>query len=864
MRFIFSLFFILASPPAIAETILVRSGEHVDFSRIVLQAESLETWNFGRVEGGYELRIPDSTTTFNLTRVFDLIPKNRIEDITSPGPGRLYFAVTCECSGDAFEIRDGRLVIDIKDGSPAETSPFEAVLGNLDPSPSEKLETTSTVSQSLNLESWTDFGAPFPTAATAAQMSIPDLSGQPGNSTQDSVQTDPVTSTAAPKMLGETTVPYTSAADASRTLSAVSPVQNGSEDPGQIPDGDQDTEINETTVSTPIQRPALPMWPSTPMLEISALLSPTDPHQNRLLESALLGQLSRAAAQGLLTIPPTEITHQTQASPVQNSDIPTDLMTSQTEQNQRNESDEQPNYRMGTAADRDTLERRQNLLTSAGSVCLEEGVFDVASWGAADRFAPFGNLRTGIVGEFDKPDIDAIIALARRYLYLGFGVEAKILLDGFQVDIPGSDDLLRLANVIDGPNSTPDGQLVDQLSCATNASIWAVLAVQKIPPGSKIDRPSVLLTFSGLPMHLRRHLGPVLAERFIGIEDLETATSINKLMGRGISRSETQLPLTTANLASLSGNVAVQIANLEAAIKTSGPHSAVAMAKLIETKLELDQTIRESTALLAGAMAVENRDSEIGRRLTRATIRAFGMNGQIESTFERIETAQKNGYITRDERSELSLETLFRSAQISSDAEFLTVFFRHGQHLADQTSTTRPARNTTAKRLVALGFSEQAINLYPDNGTILDAQDRIILAGAFLAVGKPDQAKDQVADQSDIHSRLLYARALSDQRNYPAAADIFSELEMAPEHERTAWLAGDWPQITQGPLLARSSAAQLMLDLASTKGMSADRLTEQDSGTNIEPLPPTIADANRILERSSKTRGVLLELLASD
>lgn len=131
MRILLYLFLILNPSVLAAETVVIRSGEHVDFTRIVVQFNSPVSWTFGRVEGGYELCSDAHDTEFDIGNVFNFIPKTRIRALSSPGPGRLFVSVSCACGGDAFEIRDGRVVLDIKEGQPDEKSPFEKKLPTL-------------------------------------------------------------------------------------------------------------------------------------------------------------------------------------------------------------------------------------------------------------------------------------------------------------------------------------------------------------------------------------------------------------------------------------------------------------------------------------------------------------------------------------------------------------------------------------------------------------------------------------------------------------------------------------------------------------------------------------------------------------
>lgn len=94
----------------------IRSGEHEGFSRLVVEFRSPIKWKLGRIGAGYELRALEVPVRYNVARVFQRIPRNRIVDLEDRGDGRLFLSVTCDCHVRAFPVRETELVIDIVDG----------------------------------------------------------------------------------------------------------------------------------------------------------------------------------------------------------------------------------------------------------------------------------------------------------------------------------------------------------------------------------------------------------------------------------------------------------------------------------------------------------------------------------------------------------------------------------------------------------------------------------------------------------------------------------------------------------------------------------------------------------------------------
>lgn len=117
-RFILALgVILLAGAPAAAQQIAVRSGEHETFSRLVFMLPPGTAWTTERVAGGYRLTTPGQETRFDLSRVFDLIPKTRILSVTPDVDARSVFIATSPSVRlESFPLPIGAAVIDIVDG----------------------------------------------------------------------------------------------------------------------------------------------------------------------------------------------------------------------------------------------------------------------------------------------------------------------------------------------------------------------------------------------------------------------------------------------------------------------------------------------------------------------------------------------------------------------------------------------------------------------------------------------------------------------------------------------------------------------------------------------------------------------------
>ena len=71
----------LSAGLAEAESVRVLSGEHKDFSRIVLVFGNPIGWTEGKTPEGFEVRFDRTDIAPDLSRVFEKIPKDRIRDV---------------------------------------------------------------------------------------------------------------------------------------------------------------------------------------------------------------------------------------------------------------------------------------------------------------------------------------------------------------------------------------------------------------------------------------------------------------------------------------------------------------------------------------------------------------------------------------------------------------------------------------------------------------------------------------------------------------------------------------------------------------------------------------------------------------
>lgn len=120
---------LLLAGPAQADTARVYSGEHEDFTRLVVELSADQDWTVGRTPMGYGFATATvSQPIYDISGVWDRIPKSRLQGLrTDPETGALQLTLACACYVFPFEYQPGMIVLDIKPGPAPAGSAFELV-----------------------------------------------------------------------------------------------------------------------------------------------------------------------------------------------------------------------------------------------------------------------------------------------------------------------------------------------------------------------------------------------------------------------------------------------------------------------------------------------------------------------------------------------------------------------------------------------------------------------------------------------------------------------------------------------------------------------------------------------------------------
>jgi len=513
---------------------MVRSGAHEGYTRLVFSFPQLDNWTLSREPDGYSLTIANPNPSYDLGEVFKRIAKDRLSKIFwNTEHAALKLEIACACYVTPFVLRDGILVIDIKDGRPPFWSSFElAADGSLLP----PLE--------------------------AARLS------QPKRSPENRLN-----------------------------LAAMQPVV-----PATLPSAIAHAarvSVDFATLENVEQTPALGQ-----------------------AKKDLLWQLSKGVAEGVVEV--SESFSFIETKP-ETSKVPINMQFGA-------EAGIVPN----------TTKRAVNQMTGLGDFCIRDEELEIAAWSSeAAVISDIAPGTTQLVGEFDRPDPDAIARTVRYLLSLGFGAEARLVLKAFNVDLPKRAMWETISHIVD--LELPPGDVFSNMEvCDTSAALWSLLSRAEIPPVNQVAVPAVLRNFSSLPLHLRRLLGPDLAGRFLARNDATTARAIRDSILRASGNPGERVQMLEAEIALSNGDTTLAEDILSPLSGGSGPVSLRSTVALIQTQADSGADVSQDLITTAESLLQEARGGTDEALLTDALALGYAAQNRFEEAFDLLASTNQD------------------------------------------------------------------------------------------------------------------------------------------------------------------------------------------------------------------------------
>ena len=261
-------------------------------------------------------------------------------------------------------------------------------------------------------------------------------------------------------------------------------------------------------------------------------------------------------------------------------------------------------------------------LTAQGAICVTDSQLFIETWADESPVSgQMGRVMTGLSGEFDHPDAEAVARAVRFNLSIGFGAEARLLLEAFPSQQPDAAVWTSMAHVLD-TEPDPAPAFAGMLGCDTDAALWAVLGDPAPVRGDVVALPAVLRAFSALPLHLRRQLGPRLADRLLALDEADAAFSIQQAILRVSGAAGPEVALMEARIAAHGGDLAAAEATTGAVLDDPGPAAAKALVAMVELQAAQNAATDPATVTALAGYLTEQGDGPLAADLSRALILA--------------------------------------------------------------------------------------------------------------------------------------------------------------------------------------------------------------------------------------------------
>lgn len=699
------------------ERVTVKSGEHGDFSRLVFYLGEPLGWKVSRVPEGYALSIPKIGRPFDLSRVFDFIPRSRLLETKSTTNGVL-LAVTCDCHADAFEFRPGILVIDIKDGPAKDSSVFEEVLSTEDVT---------------NLTVGTDPDA----ASLTEQSTIHSLSHH-----ENQTGTTAAESASFPVLFPRTD-----------TLYSRESVKSGA----------------------------------------AAGLKTQDQFRVSLSE-----QLGRAMSDGL-------------ATPALDHGAP-GVSISNVIGGDADRLSFANNVDMRTATDI----AHQDIVSDGPLVdpsCLPEENFDFRT--ANSDLPPQEQLalaRSVFLEDLAGPSSEAVMTLARTYVYLGFGAEAQSILAEYPQSGMDARLLDAIAETLDAPDQSGSTLLREQVSCDTSAALWGFLALGPGASASEIREKAILRTVSALPVHLRRYLVPVISDRFRTLGRPDAAAVVRDTVLRATDAPGDAFIVEVAKASSATSK-SPSDANkgLERAAEGNSELSAAAQTELVRQISRVGVPIPQEKQDEITAQIHQTKGTPAGDELVAAYSDALVAAGMFQEAIRFLRDFSGSEFADPKQLEVLVDKSFSKLAAQADSGQFLVVV---SANPAEGLATPLSARTRldVSNRLLELGFPEMSQQFLPERTPPQDAERQFALAQSALLRGLPMEALARVVHLDDPEARAIRVSSLKQTGAFREASALLKDDGLDERAAQLAWLGDDWEMAEQLlPDGFRKTLAQTMM-----------------------------------------------------
>ena len=606
--------------------------------------------------------------------------------------------------------------------------------------------------------------------------------------------------------------------------------------------------------TTPKLTATMPEFPETSTQDVAAawntnITSSANPEAVTALQERLSRELQTATDRGVLSpaAPPFPLASPTRSTIDTDAfgDLPPPRPPAATEGQELPERD-LANLRISTSRDLpQTFRDLAEITNMEGQVCPVDSDVSLASWGDTRPFAAqVANARLGLFGEFDRVDPDVALRLARTYLYFGFGVEARNVLDLAPALAKDTAILIAIARILDGEPVPQNNALAGLAECHGEVALWATLVAPVPARGAMPPSTHALRTLNGLPSHLRVLVAPKLHRVLLAYGDPDGADAALRSLKRLPGTMSPAAKVALAQGALEKGQIDTATKRLTEVVDDNTQHSPEALIALVDTKLKAKQPIAPETAQLVEAYVQELRGTALGPDLLRVHILSLAQSGQFDAAYEQIKEADQipDG---------LAPKILAKLTLFGSDI----VFLDHALVQPDEAlkGLSQNDALALADRFLTLGFASEAEHVLGLVAHLPRNEERQLLAARVsLAMGKPFRAQADLLNLQSDAANSLRADAKRMSGAHDEAHVLYTQINRPQDAAETAWLAEDWRNLTTQETPTFGPATTL------TPGAETAPNDPSPSSAGM------LARSASLLDQSTQARQTLQDLLSAE
>lgn len=434
--------------------------------------------------------------------------------------------------------------------------------------------------------------------------------------------------------------------------------------------------------------------------------------------------------------------------------------------------------------------------TPVVSHCLPDSHLDPENWADERAFnAQLAELRMDLLGEFDRPDTEALEKLVKFYLHFGLASEANQLLKSYPVPFDGRDILVEITTVLDD-KKVEDAAIFGTSDCGDRAGLWRALSFGTLDIVDREAEDSILAAYGELPIMLRDVLAVKLIDRMIENNRLDTAETLLSINQRNARTIDYELKLQKARLASRQGDDQAATQLFSELVTQNAPNYYEALVELGDIFLKRGSNIPAEYVQDLQVAATENRDTLIGQDLFQTLLKAQVQMRQLPAALSDLrrygaEVLREQSKIaqTATDLFALALEFPPEATQLAKSA------LDHSDMMAGD-AREEDVKTKLSQSFLDMGLPNYALDLLERSNR--SDQNRIISGQALLLTGLSDEVDQELGGLDTAQTRVMRAQALADMGEFEAALLALNEDDDPVLYAQLAWLQGQiTPETTE-------------------------------------------------------------------